>query len=169
MRSTRRAVLAGGLSLLAAPGSLAAETGPVTGLPLPRFVSMKAAEANVRRGPSLTHRIDWVFRHSGMPLIVTGEYGHWRRVVDRDGMGGWIHYAMLSGAPTVIIEADLTPLHRTPASDAPLRARLESGVIARLDHCEGGWCRVRTGGRRGWVRRDAVWGLPERDLGPGGP
>ena len=50
--------------------------GPVTNLPLPRYVSMKAAEGNVRRGPSLTHRIDWVFKRRGMPLQITAEYGN---------------------------------------------------------------------------------------------
>ena len=57
----------------------------VTNLPLPRYVSMKAAEGNVRRGPSLTHRIDWVFKRRGMPLQITAEYGNWRKVQDRDG------------------------------------------------------------------------------------
>ena len=67
----------GALSVAAATETL---RGPVTNLPLPRFVSLKAAEGNVRRGPSLEHRIDWVFRHRDMPLRITGEYGHWRRV-----------------------------------------------------------------------------------------
>ena len=72
-------------------------TGPVTNLPMPRFVSMKASEGNVRRGPSLTHRIDWVFQRRDMPLRITAEHGHWRRVEDRDGLGGWVHYSLLSG------------------------------------------------------------------------
>ena len=74
----------------------AAETrGPVTNLPLPRFVSMKAAEGNVRRGPSLSHRIDWVYKRRDLPLRITAEHGHWRRVADRDGTGGWGHYLAL--------------------------------------------------------------------------
>ena len=63
--------------------AMAGERGPVTGLPLPRYVSLKASEANVRRGPSLTHRIDWVFKRRDMPLRITAEFGHWRRVEDR--------------------------------------------------------------------------------------
>ena len=61
--------------------------GPVTNLPLPRYVSTKSTEVNVRRGPSLSHRIDWVFKRRAMPLEIIGEYGHWRRVRDRDGAG----------------------------------------------------------------------------------
>ena len=69
--------------------------GPVTNLPLPRYVSLKGGEGNARRGPSLSHRIDWVFRHPGMPLRVVAEFGHWRRVEDQDGAGGWVHYSCL--------------------------------------------------------------------------
>ncbi|MCA8878850.1 MAG: aspartyl-trna synthetase [Rhodobacteraceae bacterium] len=135
------------------------QVGAETGLPLPRFVSMKTSEANIRRGPSLTHRVDWVFRHQGLPLIVTAEYGHWRRVVDRDGVGGWIHYALLSGTRTVIVDTDMAELHARPDLTAPVRAEAERNVIARLDECADGWCRIRAGGRKGWVPQDQLWGV----------
>ena len=47
--------------------------GCVTNLPLPRFVSLKGDEGNARRGPGLTHRIDWVFTRPGMPLMITAK------------------------------------------------------------------------------------------------
>ena len=99
-------------------------TGPVTGLPLPRFVSLKANEANVRRGPSTSHRIDWVFARRDMPLQVTAEYENWRRVVDRDGLGGWVHYIMLSGVRTVIIDTDMQPLYARQDESSPQEAIL---------------------------------------------
>jgi len=144
----------------AIPASLAPpETGPETNLPLPRFVSLKTDEGNVRRGPSLSHRIDWVFVRRGMPLQVTAEYGHWRRVVDREGVGGWVHYALISGNRTVIVDQDMLPLLRRPAEEAPATARLEAGVIARLDECTIDWCRIAAGGFRGWVPKTALWGV----------
>ena len=78
-----------------------AKVGPVTHLPIPRFVSLKASEGNVRRGPSLTHRIDWILKLRNMPLQVVAEHGHWRKVLDFEGAGGWIHYSLLSGARTL--------------------------------------------------------------------
>lgn len=137
----------------------AEEIGPVTKLPLPRFVSIKTNEANVRRGPSTTHRIDWVFRHQGMPVVVTGEYGHWRRVVDRDGIGGWIHYALLSGVRTVIVDVEEVFLRAQPDEEAKARAKAEKGVIAKLGDCENTWCEIRAGGYRGWVQAKNLWGL----------
>jgi len=132
--------------------------GPETNLPLPRYVSLKANESNVRRGPSLSHRIDWVFQRKSMPLQVIAEYGHWRRVIDREGQGGWVHYTMLSGVRTVIIEDEVTLLNR-PQPDALENAVLEPGVIARLGKCDPDWCRLTAGGYRGWTQKAHLWGV----------
>ena len=139
--------------------------GPETNLPLPRFVSLRASEANVRRGPSLSHRIDWVFKRRDMPLQVIAEYGHWRRVIDRDGQGGWVHFRMLSGARTAIVEGDRQVVMRSrPDDDAGETAMLEPGVIGRLGECDPEWCRLSAGGYRGWVHRTSLWGIAEGEI-----
>jgi len=140
----------------ASDGSL---VGPVTNLPLPRFVSLKANEANVRRGPSLTHRIDWIFMRRDMPLQIVAEYGHWRRVIDREGLGGWVHYSLLSGTRSVIVDVEGQPLYSRPDPNTPQVAILESGVIGRIDSCEIDWCRLSSGGYRGWAPKTALWGV----------
>lgn len=161
----RRGVMAGVLAALCAGSALAEQTrGPVTNLPMPRYVSLKAAEGNVRRGPSLTHRIDWVFTRRDMPLMVTAEHGHWRRVADRDGAGGWMHYALLSGTRTVIVEAPQVDLRQRPDAEAPVNARLEKGVVARLGACEPDWCRLSAGGFRGWARKEGLWGVAPDEI-----
>jgi SH3-like domain-containing protein len=137
----------------------ASDRGPVTNLPLPRYVSLKASESNVRRGPSLSHRIDWVFQRRNMPLRITAEHGHWRRVEDRDGFGGWVHYSLISGNRTVLVERDMLPLHSRPEQDAPIVAALEAGVIAELGECSLRWCRLRSAGYRGWAEKSALWGV----------
>ncbi len=161
-----RAVAAAVL-LFAAPVSAPAgadERGPVTNLPIPRFVSLKADEANVRRGPGTDHRIDWVFKRRDMPLQVVAEYSHWRKVVDRDGEGGWVHYTLLSGVRTVIVEADMSALHLKPEEASPVNAYAEAGVIARLGECVPDWCRITTGGERGWVETTALWGVAPGEI-----
>lgn len=136
----------------------AQDRGPVTNLPLPRFVSIKAGEANVRRGPSLTHRVDWVFKARDLPVEITAEHGHWRRVRDRDGVGGWIHHALLSGVRTGIVEVEVAALRTQPERSAPMRATLERNVIGRILSCDGTWCRFSAGGYRGWVLQTEIWG-----------
>jgi SH3-like domain-containing protein len=138
--------------------------GPVTNLPVPRYVSLKGSEGNARRGPSLSHRIDWVFRHAGMPLRVVAEFGHWRRVEDKDGAGGWIHYALLSGVRTALVTQDMVELRSRPHPDANIVARAEMGAIVRLGECEPDWCRISGGGQRGWVPKSSIWGVDANEV-----
>ncbi len=157
-------VLTAGPSPAQAQGETAPATtqrGPETGLPMPRFVSLKSAEGRARRGPNLSHRVDWLFTRRDMPLRVTAEFEHWRRVEDHEGQGGWMHHALLSGVRTALVLDDMTPLRRRPHSDAAEVALLERGVIARILACEGDWCRLRVEGSRGWVSRRAIWGVDE--------
>ena len=161
----KSSILAAALcAALMAGASIAAERGPVTNLPMPRFVSLKASEGNVRRGPSLSHRIDWVFKRRDMPLRVTAEHGHWRRVEDRDGMGGWVHYSLLSGVRTALVEQNLLALHARPDPRAPVNAQLEIGVVARLGKCSAEWCELRSGGYKGWAPKAQFWGATPTEL-----
>ncbi|UWR24232.1 aspartyl-trna synthetase [Sulfitobacter sp. S190] len=141
-----------------------ARVGKVTHRPIPRFVSMKASEGNVRRGPSLTHRIDWVFKRRDMPLRITAEHGHWRRVEDRDGMGGWVHYSLLSGTRTALVEKDMLTLHARPDANAPVTAALELGVVARISACDTEWCLLRSGGYKGWAPKARLWGVGTSEI-----
>jgi SH3-like domain-containing protein len=152
------------LALPAFPGSLSAQTatesrGAVTNLPLPRYVTLKAREGNARRGPGLTHRIDWVFTTAGMPLRITAEHDNWRRVEDVDGLGGWVHYSLLSGVRSALVRADLAQMHSRPQSDAPILLKAEAGVIARLLACQPDWCQLSIGSERGWMEKSALWGV----------
>ncbi|MEZ5750815.1 MAG: SH3 domain-containing protein [Paracoccaceae bacterium] len=152
------------LLAVSAPGASMAQVeqraaGQVTGLPIPRFVSLKTSEGRARRGPSTSHRVDWIYTHRDMPLMVTAEFEHWRRVEDAEGQGGWVHYSLLSGVRTIIVQQDMAPLRSRPSETAPEVARLEAGVIARIIECDPGWCRLNIDGTRGWLNREALWGL----------
>lgn len=133
--------------------------GPETGLPLPRFVSLKSGEGRARRGPSRAHRVDWIFTRRDMPLRVTAEFEHWRRVEDHEGQGGWMHYSLLSGVRTALITRDMVTMRSQPRSNATEVAHLERGVVARIMSCQPEWCRLRVENQRGWVTREALWGL----------
>ncbi len=74
-----------------APGETTASIGSATrslgpsGLPIPRFVSLKAEKVNVRRGPSSEHAVSWVFNRKGMPVEIVGRVRELRRIRDSDG------------------------------------------------------------------------------------
>jgi SH3-like domain-containing protein len=135
------------------------DVGCVTNLPLPRFVSLKGNEGNARRGPGLTHRIDWVFTRAGMPLRITAEFENWRRVEDVEGAGGWVHYSLLSGSRSVLVTLDMAEVRDAPSDTAPVVVQAEMGVVARLLECQTDWCRVAMDGQRGWIQKAAIWGV----------
>ncbi|MDG1530473.1 MAG: SH3 domain-containing protein [Paracoccaceae bacterium] len=159
-------VLFSALILAATSSGIADENprGSVTNLPLPRFVSLKASEGNVRRGPSLAHKIDWVFKHRNMPLQIVGEYGNWRRIKDRDGAGGWMHYSLLSGSRMVIISGDRTPLYILADEKSKKSAEAEDGALAKLEDCSLHWCFVRADNAKGWIPKSALWGVDEDEI-----
>ncbi|MEM6742770.1 MAG: SH3 domain-containing protein, partial [Pseudomonadota bacterium] len=107
--------------------------GPITGLPLPRYVSLKASEANVRRGPGLDRRVDWVFVRRGMPLQVIAEHGHWRRVRDMDSAVGWVHYSLIRGDRTAVVREEIADIREASSAEARVVARAERGVILALE------------------------------------
>lgn len=133
--------------------------GAVTNLPIPRFVTLKTGEGNARRGPGLTHRIDWVFTRAGMPLKITGEYDNWRRVEDKEGLGGWVHYSLLSGVRAVLVNVDSLDLHDSADPNSAVVLRAERDVVARLQECQRDWCRLSVDGEKGWAPKSDLWGV----------
>tara|TARA_R110002167_G_scaffold45347_1_gene136394 strand:+ start:210 stop:737 length:528 start_codon:yes stop_codon:yes gene_type:complete len=156
------AMLAGGVFAQTAPQVFPPSS---TGLPIPRFVSLKGDPVNLRAGPGVRYPVRWVYVRPGLPLMVTGEFEYWRRVRDPDGAEGWIHKSLLRGTRTAMLREGLHLLRSEPRADAPVAARAEAGVIAELAACKGGWCRLETEGAAGWVERGAIYGaLPEEEF-----
>ncbi len=135
-----------------------AEAPRGTGLPLPRFASLRAGEVYMRTGPGTRYPIEWIYRRRGLPVQIVAEFDAWRKVQDPQGTVGWVHRAMLAGRRTAVVIADGTMLLRNPAPDAPAVARAEVGVMAEILSCEGAWCRIEARGLRGWIPRAALWG-----------
>lgn len=131
-----------------------------------RYVSLRAAEVNLRVGPGDQYPIAWVYRRPGLPLEVIAEFDVWRRVRDWQGEEGWIHANMLSTQRTVIIVDGAQPLRQKPDGNSPAVARADNGVVARLLRCPkgSGWCRVEVDGLRGWTLRPHIWGVHQGEV-----
>ena len=140
------------------------QKGQVTNLPIPRYVSLKVKEANVRRGPSLSHKIDWIYKRQNMPLEIYAEYENWRRVRDFEGLGGWVHYTLLSGIRYVLVKNELLEMRLLPSIDAQVIAKVPQHNIATLDKCNKDWCRIIDDGYKGWVPKNGIWGVYENEL-----
>src|SRR5215470_13064884 len=122
-----------------------------SGLPIPRFASLRSDEVNVRTGPGTRYPVDWVFKRKLMPVEIVAEYENWRKIRDWQGASGWVHQSLLTGKRSFIIPAHAASLHKTPANSAEVVAKLEPEVMGEIRSCSGDWCRVRvTSGVSGW-------------------
>ena len=139
--------------------------GKPDGLPLPRFVSLRADSVNLRVGPNARYPIEWIYVRRDLPVEIIAEFDTWRRIRDPAGTEGWVHSSMLSGKRTAVVAGEVRLLLRTmetQAGAAPeLVASLEPGVIVAVDACPQavGACRVEVNGLKGWLSRDALWGV----------
>jgi SH3-like domain-containing protein len=158
--------LGGALAAEGPPGDAPNEqaTGKPDGLPLPRFVSLRADSVNLRVGPNARYPIEWIYTRRDLPVEIIAEFDTWRRIKDPAGTEGWVHSSMLSGRRTAVVTGEIRPLLRTMEKadvKADLVANLEPGVVVVVERCPQGAvaCRVEVGGLEGWLSRDALWGV----------
>lgn len=140
------------------------QKGSNSGLPVPRFVSLKADAVNVRRGPGWDYEIAWVYRRAGLPVEIIAESDVWRQVRDSDGATGWILGTLLSGRRTVLIAPwekrnRIVEMRRSASDSAAVKVKLAPGVLGNIDDCEGTWCEISIGSASGYVEQDRLWGV----------
>lgn len=149
--------------------SLSAKKGRETGLPIPRFVSLKAKQARMRIGPAFEYAVKWLYQAPGFPLEITEEYGNWRQVRDCDGVSGWMHQSLLSSDRTAIIGpwlTDMAALRVQPVGSGIIEAKLEPRVRVRILSCSLAWCDVALDSDHltGFVEKTALWGVYPREI-----
>jgi SH3-like domain-containing protein len=133
---------------LSAQGISAPANGS-SGLPVPRFVSLKSDRVNLRQGPGTEYPTAWVFRRAGLPVEVIKEFESWRQVRDAEGTTGWVLGSMLSGRRTAVIlpwevkagqgQQPLAVLRDDDSERAGAVAQVEAGVLANIITCDGKW------------------------------
>jgi SH3-like domain-containing protein len=153
-----------------APAADAVPAGKVTGLPLPRYASLKTDRVNLREGPSKDHRTAWVFQRAGLPVEIVAEFETWRRIRDSEGTEGWVLHSLLSGRRTALIMpwaksgAEPLPLYERADERSNVVARLQTNVITNVKQCDNGWCRLivaqpGSGEITGYLKEDRLWGV----------
>jgi SH3-like domain-containing protein len=137
-------------------------TGSVSGLPIPRFVSLKSDRVNARAGPNKDQEVRWVYTHAGMPVEITAEFENWRRIRDWEGAEGWVYHSLLSGKRMAVVvpktKDELVPLYERADVESAVSARLQSGVLGTLKSCNGSWCQFSGKGFDGYIRQERLWG-----------
>lgn len=161
--------LRGGETLRGEPGDVTAsvddapvQLGP-SGFPIPRFLTLKANKVNVRKGPSSSHDVAWVFQRKGMPVEVTAEFENWRKIRDSQGEEGWILQQMLSGRRIAMApdwdKNKSVELHDGETARSGTVAKLSPGALAQIESCSGQWCYVTTEEYEGYALQTELWGV----------
>lgn len=137
-----------------------------SGLPLPRFVSLKSKKVNMRVGPGSEYQVEWMYIKQGLPVEIIQEFDNWRKVRDPQGNEGWILHSLLSGKRTAIIspwdrgkEGSLISMLDAPEASAKLNAQLQPGVIAKVSYCDNQWCELSAANAHGYVKQELLWGV----------
>ena len=153
------------MSAAAATAAAQVPTGSVSGLPVPRFVSLKSDKVNVRAGPAREQDVAWVYSRAALPVEVTAEFENWRRIRDWEGAEGWVYHSLLSGKRTALVSPqskkkdELLELRDKPDAASPVIAKLQHGVLATVKRCKDGWCRLVGEGFDGWIEQSRLWGV----------
>lgn len=137
--------------------------GQTSGLPVPRYVSLKADKVNVRGGPSRDHEVAWVFTRAGIPVEITAESDHWRRIRDAEGAEGWVFHSLLSGRRTALVspaaKSDSFSLYERPDTGSRVVAKLGAQVLGTVRSCDKKWCRIFGQGFEGYMEQHLLWGV----------
>lgn len=134
-----------------------------SGLPIPRYVSLKFGKVNARGGPGDDYKLLWVYRVKDLPLQVVAETEDWRRVCDPDGQVSWVHRRTVAERRTVMRTDTHELILRSHPSDASAAsATLLGRALADLKGCKDDWCRISAGHAAGWVRAGDVWGVSDQ-------
>lgn len=154
------------------PAVQSASQSGASGLPLPRFVSLKSDRVNLRQGPGTDYPTAWIYNRAGLPVEVIEEYESWRKVRDAEGTTGWILSSLLSGRRTaLVLPWELKPgavapqvsLRNNDSERAGAVAMVEAGVIADVQKCDGIWCYVTIDNFRGYIEQAKLWGVYQRE------
>ncbi len=137
-----------------------------SGLPVPRYASLRFDMVNGRSGPSADYPVKWTYERAGLPVVVVRESNEWRKVRDPVGDEVWVNKSQLAEQRTAIT-THAGVMHLTPAADAAQAARFNPGTVVSLGDCGTVWCPVSTQGQKGWILREQLWGADALPPAPG--
>jgi len=140
--------------------SFAKAVGGESGLPTPRFVSLKSSEVNLRSGPGVRYPVEWVYLEKRLPVEIITEFNNWRRIRDWDGDEGWVHKSLISGKRGLVAKQETKLLYKESLTSKAL-AKIEKGVFGELIECDktSELCKAKFSNLEGYIKKSAIWGV----------
>ena len=122
------------------------------------FLSLKNNEVYVRVGPSKEYPIKFIYKKKYLPLEIIDKSETWRKIKDFENNSGWIHISQLSKKKSAINTKNNSVLYKKSTIYSKPIARLEVGRLVLIKKCKEKWCKITSGGFKGWVFESSLWG-----------
>ena len=145
--------------------NLYAKTGSITGLDIPRFVSLKSNDVNLRVGPSINYPIKLKYIQENLPIQVIDEFDVWRKVQDHENNIGWIHKSLIKGERFILTfdkNKKEKKIYNRP--NGKLVGIIKSNNIINLENCLIDWCYISHNYISGWISKDFIWGVYKDEI-----
>lgn len=132
---------------------------------VPRFVSLRNKETNLRAGPGNRYPILWIYKEKGYPVEILDEYELWKQVREADGTIGWVHQSQISKIRHGVL------LEETFLMNAPLRnarpvATVQKGTIGKILKCpeQSDYCLFDFTRAQGWLHKNSFFGVYPNEI-----
>ena len=122
------------------------------------FLSLKNNKVNLRQGPSFEYPIKLTYKKKYLPILILGKSETWRKIKDFESNSGWIHVSQLSKKKSAINKKNNSVLYKKPTIYSKPIAKLEIGRLVLIKKCKEKWCKITSGGFKGWVFESSLWG-----------
>ena len=145
--------------------NLYANKGPVTNLDMPRFVSLKSNDVNLRVGPSVNYPIELKYTQNNLPVEIIDEFDVWRKIKDSENNIGWLHKSLIKGERYILTgyknEKEIN-LYNRP--NGKIIGIIKKNNILDLKMCIINWCKVSQNKIKGWLLKKNVWGVYDFEI-----
>jgi SH3-like domain-containing protein len=122
------------------------------------FLTLKNDKVNLRQGPSFEYPIKLIYKKKYLPLLILDKSDTWRQVKDLENNTGWIHISQLSKKNSAINIKNSSILYKKPTIFSNPIAKIETGRLLLIKKCKLEWCKITSGGYKGWVLKSTLWG-----------
>jgi len=138
-------------------------------LAIPRFVSFRHGDINLRTGPGSRYPIKFVYRVKNYPVEIIDEYELWRQIREIDGTIGWVHRRMLSGVRYILVTEEAA-LHKKENEKSPIIAHVQKNVLGKIKECpkQSNLCLVeftfQDDTYKGWMNKNSFYGVYPHEI-----
>ena len=123
------------------------------------FRTLLYDKVNLRQGPSKDYPIKLFYKKKFLPVLILDSSDNFRKIIDHENNSGWIHVSQLTKKKAAIVTNDDLIMFKNATIYSNPIVILKKGRLVKIDKCKSNWCKVKSGGFKGWVKKVSLWGL----------